>query len=393
MAGTVLALYRLGCGMIVDKSSRNTGKSGESQTPSPKVGSEKRIFEGVESTSPKKERPERGTFMGAPLPVSKEPSGTHRTSQILLAEKEDWEKIGEATYIDPVFEKIRLIVLAVLLLPIMGIAYSFSIYEIVKIWYRVQDYSHGFLIVPLVIYFLWIRFDTYPGTQKSLCWLGLIPILLSFAARYYASLQYMDAVEQWSIFLWIIGVVWLLYGNRVFLWALPSMSFLLFMFPLPYRLEVQMRQDLQRIAAQFAAFLLQTIGQPAVNYQTTIRLGLLEIGVEAACSGIRFLISFFAIAIGTILLLRRPWWQNLFIFVGVVPIALFVNALRIVLTSLFIKYCSTTLERFAKEGQSVGVVADKIAGYLAIGLAFTLFALFVFYLSRVFRKVNLLQES
>ena len=379
--------------MNEDKSNKNADRLSQSQLPSAKDHSEKRTFTGTESTPRKKKGEERGAFVQPSLPVTKESSGLHRPSQILLTEKEEWEKIGEATFIDPAFEKIRLIVLVILMVPIMGLAYFQSIHDIVKIWYRVQDYSHGFLIIPLVIYFLWIRFDTYPGTQKSLCWLGLIPILFSFVARYSASLQYQDSVEQWSIFLWMIGVVWFLYGNRVFLWALPSLSFLLFMFPLPYRLEMKMRQELQQIAAQFAAFLLQVLGQPAVNFKTTIRLGLLEIGVEAACSGIRFLISFFAIAIGTILLLRRPWWQNLAILIGVVPIALFVNASRIVMTSLFIKYFAKTLERFSREGQSVGVVADKIAGYFAIGLAFALFTLFILYLTRVFRKINLLQES
>ena len=381
--------------MIEDKSNQNSGQGDApadySLSPVQKSSKEGRTFMGIEAIS-QKTAGEKRTFTSMSLPVAGDATGTHRVERS-LQETEEWNKIGAAVEIDPAFEKVRLLVLAVLMIPVMGFAYFPTIWEIVKIWYQVQDYSHGFLIVPLVIYFLWIRFDTYPGTKKSLCWFGLVPISLSLFARYFASLQYMDAIEQWSIFLWIIGVVWLLYGNRVFFWALPSMSFLLFMFPLPYRVEVNMRQELQHIAAQFASFLLQAIGQPAITFGTTIRLGLLEIGVEAACSGIRFLISFFAIAIGTILLLRRPWWQNLVILVGIVPIALFINAARIVMTSLLIKYAAPTMERFAKEGQAVGVVADKFAGYLAIGLAFALFALFIFYLTRVFRKVNLLGET
>ena len=378
--------------MIEDKSNQISGQGGgpadPSHSPIQNTTRGGRTFAGIETIS-QRTMGEKRTFTSMTLPVAGDGSGTHRVERP-LQETEEWNQIGAAVDIDVAFERVRLIVLAILMIPIMGFAYFPTIQEIITVWYRVQDYSHGFLIVPLVLYFLWIRFDTYPGTKKSLCWFGLIPIVLSIVARYFASMQYMDAVEQWSIFLWIIGVVWFLYGNRVFLWALPSMSFLLFMFPLPYSIEMKMRQDLQRIAAEFASFLLQAIGQPAVTFGTTIRLGLLEIGVEAACSGIRFLISFFAIAVGTILLLRRPWWQNLVILIGVVPIALFINATRIVMTSLLIKYAAPTMERFAKEGQSVGVVADKFAGYLAIGLAFALFAFFIFYLTRVFRKVNLL---
>ena len=329
----------------------------------------------------------RGTFASGMTMPAAAGGTTTRASKPLL---DDAAPVVEYREVDRDYEIVRLIVVAFLLIPVLIFSYFPTVAEIVSIWYRVQDYSHGFLIVPLVIYFLWIRFDTYPGTYKGLDWLGLIPLLFSFVARYFGSLQYMDAVEQWSIFFWIIGVIWLFYGSRTFFWALPSLSFLLFMFPLPYRFEVASRQKLQLVAAEFAAYILQILGQPAINYKTTIRMGAHEIGVEAACSGIRFLISFFAIAFGTILLMRRPWWQNIVILIAVVPIAIFVNACRIAMTSLMIMYCSNMLEPWTKKNQSVGVLADEISGYIAIGLAFTVFALFILYLTRVFRKVNML---
>lgn len=336
----------------------------------------------------------RGTFDGADVPVSdsSEESRVHRSQTSVRAYVQQ-EPVQEEVYIDPHYEKMRLLVVGILIIPVMIFSYFPAIQDMVKIWYRVQDYSHGFLIIPLVAYFLWIRIDTYPGTEKRLCWWGLAPLLFCCAARYYGSLQYRDAVEQWSIFFWILGVIWLFYGTRVFLWALPSLSFMLFMFPFPYTFEMMMRQKLQLVAANFAVFLLQTIGQPAVNIGTTIYLGIHEIGVEAACSGIRFMISFFAIGIGTILLLRRPWWNNLIILAGIVPIALFINAIRIVITSMFIKYGGSVLKPFTDEKNSLGKVADQFAGYIAIGLAFLIFGLFIYYLTRVIRKVKVLEPA
>ena len=329
----------------------------------------------------------RGTFASGMTVPAMTTGATTRSSKPLAS---DEPAVFVPRDFDRGYEMVRLAVVAFLLIPVLLFAYYPTVTEIVSIWYRVQDYSHGFLIIPLVIYFLWIRFDTYPGTFKGLDWLGLIPLVFSLVVRYLASLQYMDAVEQWSILLWILGVIWLFYGSRTFFWALPSLSFMIFMFPLPYRFEVRWRQDLQLIAAKFAAYILQMLGQPAVNYKTTIRMGVHEIGVEAACSGIRFLISFFAIAFGTILLMRRPWWQNIVVLVAVFPIAIFVNACRIAMTSLMIMYCSNIIEPWTKKNQSVGVLADEISGYIAIALAFAVFALFILYLTRVFRKVNML---
>lgn len=335
----------------------------------------------------------RGTFEGQLDNAGGGESRVHHPQTSVHAYVQPDQVPKEEVYIDPYYEKIRLIVVGLLVFPVLIFSYFPAIHDIVKIWWRVQDYSHGFLIIPLVAYFLWIRFDTYPGTEKSICWWGLLPLLFCCAARYWGSLQYRDAVEQWSIFFWILGVVWMFYGTRVFLWALPSLSFMLFMFPFPYTFEVMMRQRLQQIAADFAVFLLQAIGQPAINIRTTIYLGIHEIGVEAACSGIRFMISFFAIGIGTILLLRRPWWNNLVILAGIVPIALFINAIRIVITSLFIKYGESVLKPMTDEHTSLGVVADKIAGYIAIGLAFAIFAIFIYYVTRVIRKVKVLEPA
>jgi len=192
-----------------------------------------------------------------------------------------------------------------------------------------------------------------------------------------------------AIWFWILGVVWFFYGWRVFLWALPSLFFLIFMFQLPWTIDTFMRRELQLFAAQFAAVLLQMIGVAAIPITNTIRLSTTELGVEAACSGLRFLMSIFAIAFATVLLMRRPWWQNILILAIAAPLALFVNAVRIAITGVLLEYHYDKVAAWAAEGQSVGVVADDFAGKITIVFALGLFALFVWYLGKVFRRVEI----
>ena len=196
---------------------------------------------------------------------------------------------------DAQYEQRRLVVLVCLLLFTLW-AYWPAITGLVRTWTVFVDYSHAFFVLPLTLFFLWGRRDTYPGTGKRFAWLGLAPILLSMTMRWHATNYDEESIENWSILFWVLGMVWFLYGTRTFRWALPSLLFLCFLFPLPYRFEVEFRQFLQEYASLFGTMLLQLVGEPAVQIQNTIQVGDTVVSVAAACSGLRFLISFFALA-------------------------------------------------------------------------------------------------
>ncbi|MDR1964910.1 MAG: exosortase/archaeosortase family protein [Planctomycetaceae bacterium] len=296
---------------------------------------------------------------------------------------------SQPTAIDKAFERTRFLILCLVMLPLSLFAFWPSLCDIVYAWYTQLDYGHGFFVLPLVVLFLYLRLDTYPGTHYRLTWIGLFPILICCIMRFYAANQYMDALDQWSLLFWILGVVWFFYGNRVFFWALPSLLFLIFMFQLPWRFEVLMRHNLQQFAAQFAAVLLQILGEPAIPIKNTIRLSTMDLAVEQACSGIRFLISIFAISFATILLIKRPWWQNIFILIISIPIALFVNAARIAMTGILLLDFNEFITGITPENRNPAVVADEIAGIFMIFVAFGIFVAFVYYLGRVFRKVEI----
>jgi exosortase len=275
------------------------------------------------------------------------------------------------------------------MLPLSIFAYLPALREIVYAWYTQLDYGHGFFVLPLVVLFLYLRLDTYPGTRYRLTWIGLFPILICGIMRFYAANQYMDTLDQWSLLFWILGIVWFFYGNRVFFWALPSLLFLVFIFQLPWSFEVLLRNHLQQFAAQFAAVLLQIVGEPAIPIKNTIRLSTMELAVEQACSGIRFLISIFAISFATILLIKKPWWQNIAILGIAIPIALFVNAARIATTGILLLDFDGFIKSITPENRNPAVIADEIAGIFMIFVAFGIFIAFVFYLGKVFRKVEI----
>src|SRR5262249_26497498 len=133
-----------------------------------------------------------------------------------------------------------------------------------------------------------------------------------------------------------------------------------------FRVGVALADPLQRVATIASTFLLQTIGLPAVAERNTILLNEAKLDVVTACSGLRMLVIFFALATAVALLIRRPIWEKCLVVASAAPIALASNVVRITVTGIL--------------QQSVGAEAAKavfhdLAGWLMMPLALALLGL------------------
>jgi len=274
----------------------------------------------------------------------------------------------------------RWIVSGVILAGIFLWAYWPTLSSLASTWNREPDYSHGFLVTPLAVFFLWIRRDRFPGIKGQLAWLGLIPIGLSVGMRIVAARFYMDAMDGWSILLWVAGVVWLFGGWRVLWWSLPAVAFLWFMVPLPFRAERWLSVPLQGVNTKLSCWALQILGQPALAEGHRIWLGDHPLDVERACCGLRILVGTVALAFAYVIIVRPPWWEKIALLAGVIPIALVANSTRIVATGLLYRYVS---------GDVAQAFAHDSAGWAMIVLAAGLFGLLLWYLSKLLPEVEL----
>ncbi len=252
--------------------------------------------------------------------------------------------------------------------------------NLVSQWNQVPDYSHGFLVAPLAGLFLWIRRDQFPGiTFGASNMLGLLIIAFAGVIRSISSYYYLDALDGWSIPIWISGFVLMFCGWRVFWWAMPSMVFLIFMVPLPYTIETMMAQPLQVVSTNMSSFVLQCLGQPAITEGSTILLGDQTLEIVRACSGLRILFGVAALAFAFIVLFERPFWAKILMIAGVLPIALLANSIRIVMTGLLYQ---------VGFDEAANRISHDVAGWVMIPLAAAFFGALLFYLDRLFRRME-----
>ncbi len=248
----------------------------------------------------------------------------------------------------------------------------------VQTWESNPDYSHGYLVGPLALFFLWARRESYPGVDSGFAIHGLWLVLAGFLLRTLGGLAYVDAIEAWSMLLWIGGTVWFLCGWDVFKWSFPAVAFLWFMIPLPFSAETFLSFPLQRIAARISCWGLQFLGQPALREGNVILMGDHQLEVAEACSGLRIFMGIVALAFAYLILTRRLWWERVLLLLAVVPIALVANASRIIVTGL--------LYQFVSRGAGARFSHD-FAGFLMIPFATLLFWLFLWYLGKLTYEV------
>ncbi|TWU01252.1 Transmembrane exosortase [Stieleria varia] len=224
-------------------------------------------------------------------------------------------------------------------------------------WRTEPDYSHGYLMIPLALIVLKMRWEWFPGVRSKVDWRGLSLIGLAILMRVVGRLAYMDFMDGWALVPMIAGIVWLLFGWPALRWAAPAIALLIMLVPLPYRAESLLSWKLQGVATSLSTIMLRILGQPAIAEGHTIWIGETRMMVEDACSGMRIFVGMFALAFFWCATVRRSWMDRVVILIAALPAAVLVNSLRITATSILYGYFPSSSARH---------MIHDISGYLMI---------------------------
>ncbi len=219
-------------------------------------------------------------------------------------------------------------------------------------WWDDPNYSHGFLVPFFSLYLLWKRRALLGNLPRAGNVLGLGMMLGGVALLYLGDLGADNFLMRSSLIVVLGGLVLFHLGLPIFKAVLFPLAFLFFMVPLPGVIFYAITFPLQQLAAQQAAWTLETLGVPVLLDGNIIHLAQLSLGVTEACSGIRSLISLAAGAVAwAYLFLPRGWAMILFV-AATLPITIVANAARVVLTGLIgqyigVEYASGFFHEFA----------------------------------------------
>lgn len=210
--------------------------------------------------------------------------------------------------------------------------------KLVYDWANDDNYSHGFLIVPLAAYFAWERRDRWRAAPVRPSAIGLLVVLGSLTMLVAGRLGAELFVTRVSLLgLLAGGILFVLGWKHLRILAFP-LAFLLLMIPIPAIIFNQIAFPLQLLASRFGEVVLRLFEVPVLREGNVMILANTELEVAEACSGIRSLISLLTLGIIFGYFTDSRVWARTVIALATIPVAIFANGLRVAGTGLAAHY-------------------------------------------------------
>lgn len=226
-------------------------------------------------------------------------------------------------------------------------------------WYNDDDMGHGFFVPVVAAYIAWQRKDQVMAQRMAPNWLGLIPLIWGSFQSYVANLGAEFFLARTAIIFSVVGAVWLVCGTKVLKILAFPIALLCFMVPLPAVIYNQITMPLQFFASWVAEVTLNVIGYPVLREGNVLEMANNRLSVVEACSGIRSLLTLTFLSVVYGFFADNKAWMRVVLLIGVVPIAIFANSVRVTLTGIISEYNKEWAEGFfhTMEGWVIFMVA------------------------------------
>lgn len=219
-----------------------------------------------------------------------------------------------------------------------GWLFSDVVLGLINDWAHDDNYSHGFLIVPLTAYFAWERRGALKEAKANPSWLGIAVILLSLGMLVAGLLGAEFFLSRVSLIGAMAGtVLWLLGWQYLRILAFP-LVFLLLMIPIPSIVFNQIAFPLQLFASRFGVVVMELANVPVLREGNIIELATTKLEVAEACSGIRSLVSLLTLGIVYGYFADSRSAIRTIIALATIPIAIVANGLRVAGTGILAHY-------------------------------------------------------
>jgi exosortase len=215
-------------------------------------------------------------------------------------------------------------------------------------WFRIQhlissskmeDWGHAYIIPLLSAFLIWKHRADIARIRPTIFWPGLAPFVLGIISYFWGVVGIKNHMFQgFAIILAILGLSLLLLGPRMFRYVFLPIAFLIFAVTVSERIMIDLTFPLQLAASQGGYFVLSVVGFFA-GFTVDVHGNLIDIidstgkahplNIAAACSGMRMVVAFFALAGATAILGCKVWWQRVALMLLAAPVAIVINTGRV----------------------------------------------------------------
>lgn len=218
-----------------------------------------------------------------------------------------------------------LMALLIAALAVVGWAYRDSWLGLPHMWSTDATFSHGYLILPIVLWLVWRLRDAVAAVAWRPSLLGVVSSVLCAAAWMVARGTGVLVVEQISTVAMVPALVLAVLGTRVTRVLVFPLAFLFFAVPLGKGLVPVLMQ----LTADLSVGALKLFGLPVYRSGMFISIPGGDFEVARACSGINYLIT--SVVLGSLYacVTYRSWRKRLLFVAASIVVPVLANGLRV----------------------------------------------------------------
>jgi exosortase D (VPLPA-CTERM-specific) len=223
--------------------------------------------------------------------------------------------------------------LAVAVVPFAGV-----LNQLVGMWYSAPEYSHCMLIPVISAFLIYRERAVLARMRFEGSWAGVAVLLAGAGLWGVAELSTIWVIEQYAFVVVIYGLTLALLGPAAFRRLWMAMLILLFTIPLPIFFFNSLSLHLELISSTIGVDVIRFFSIPVYLDGNVIDLGVYQLQVAEACSGLRYLFPLMTLAFIVAYFFRASFWKRALLFLASVPIAILMNSLRIGLIGVSVAY-------------------------------------------------------
>lgn len=236
--------------------------------------------------------------------------------------------------------------------------------KIIESWFAAESYyQHGPLIPLAILYIFALRLPEWRKEGVRPTWIPLvflpIPLYLIFGVAKQEFYLGVGVFYLTALFL----MAWSFLGGRWAVKMIPYLGFFALCLPMWTRIIETTTSPLQIYSTKIAYYFLKVVGMwPSLESPTLIILPRWQLNVEVACSGMKMTLAMLAMAVFIMLAARLSWWKNLIVLTVAMPLAVFMNGIRIGIIGVVGN----------EYGEDNGMLMHDYGSYAVMGFAFYL---------------------
>ena len=222
----------------------------------------------------------------------------------------------------------RLILTAIVAVAIVGLYWPFF-GTLIQDWDENPDYSHGYFIPFIAAYMVYSRRQQLAAAIARSMNSGLLVVALGLTLLIVGKIGSEFFAQRLSLIVVLLGVTAFL-GGRPFLSLLASpILYLIFMIPLPAIIWNQIAFPMQIFSSALTEKTIYAMGIPVFREGNILHLANTTLEVVAACSGLRSLVTMFALAGALAFFSSFSPWRKVALFFSAAPVAILANIIRL----------------------------------------------------------------